>query len=647
MNPDFRQTADSGSDRAIENVGSASRIHAADGAVDEAALQRAVQDRAINVAPLGIVIADATKHDVPIVFCNPEFEKMTGYSRTEILGRNCRFLQAGDRQQPGIETLHQAVVNQQHCTAVVRNYRKDGRMFWSEISVSPVRDSDGRVTHFIGIQNDITERVGLHRQLEESQRALENAQSRACLGSWEYVPAERKTTWSREMFRLYRRDASLGAPQSVEQFAELLHPDDRDAVIQRNHQIHQSDTPVGNLDLRTNPELGPIRWLDSSASRVADQSARGFHIAGTVLDVTDRKLAEMALLESERRFRTLCQHSATGIFLADVDGRCTYVNESGCAIAGQTPQQSLGDGWTGALHPDDRKRMMDQWQQFIGSGGTLDTECRFAHQDGTIVWSRVRSSEHRNDEGELVGYVGSLVDITSQKLVQERLQQSEHRYRALVEHAPEAIVVLDPQTGQFVDFNQNALTLFACDAETLRKRGPQHFSPEKQPSGRDSTEMANDYVEQAIAGGHPVFEWWHRDYFGKDVPCEIRLLRFDLDSRILVRGSITDITQAQAGRTTTADDAVCSGEHQRRHVCDRPRREIRGCELRRLLATGVLAPTTAQHDGQRHQPRVSNGCLAATLAGDQACGSTSVRVHTHSIRWHAVSRRNRQVFFQI
>lgn len=541
--PASETTAREIADRSFDNVVRDSGF--AESLTDARAAKRRliVQDRAISVAPLGIVIADATRKDLPIVYCNPAFERMTGYSLAEALGRNCRFLQCDDQQQSGVETLRQAIVQQQDCTAVVRNYRKDGQMFWCEVRVSPVRDSAGRLTHFIGIQNDITQRVELNQQLEKSQRALQNAQSRACLGSWEYHPSTGEATWSQEMYRLHHGDPSQDAPREIRQFAMMLHQDDREAVIDRHRRIRESDHPVAHLDLRTNPELGPVRWLDSSAARVADDSACGYHIAGTVLDVTDRKLAEMALRESEHRFRTLCQHSAMGIFLADVRGRCTYVNESGCAMVGQTPVECSGDGWANALHPDDKTRVAEQWRQTVQLGGTLDLECRFIHSSGNVVWSRIRSSVHRNDNHELVGHIGSCVDITSQKVAQEKLQQSERRYRALVEHAPDAIVVLDPQTRRFVDFNNNALHLFGCDAAAMRQGGPKDFSPDRQPDGRSSRVVAGEYIEKAIAGENPVFEWWHRDLLGQDVPCEVRLLRLDLDSRVFVRGSITDITE--------------------------------------------------------------------------------------------------------
>jgi PAS domain S-box-containing protein len=109
----------------------------------------------------GITIADAMQPDLPLIFINPAFEKTTGYLAREVIGRNCRFLHGEDRDQPGLEQVRAAIAQGGECRVVLRNYRKDGALFWNEFYISPVRDAGGRVTHFIGVQNDISEQVRL------------------------------------------------------------------------------------------------------------------------------------------------------------------------------------------------------------------------------------------------------------------------------------------------------------------------------------------------------------------------------------------------------------------------------------------------------------------------------------------------------
>ncbi len=104
----------------------------------------------------GITIVDVRAPDQPIVYANPAIAELTGYRIDELLGRNCRFLQEHDQDQPGIRTVRQAISEGRPAKAVIRNYRKDGTLFWNELAVSPVRDATGRVTHYIGLQHDVS-----------------------------------------------------------------------------------------------------------------------------------------------------------------------------------------------------------------------------------------------------------------------------------------------------------------------------------------------------------------------------------------------------------------------------------------------------------------------------------------------------------
>jgi PAS domain S-box-containing protein len=128
-------------------------------------------DRAVTASTNSIVITDLNQPDDPLVYVNPAFERTTGYAAEEALGRNCRFLQGEDRDQPALEELRTAIHEERHCTVVLRNYRKDGTLFWNELSVYPVRDEKGHMTNFVGVQNDVTERIRAEEVLSEIRRA--------------------------------------------------------------------------------------------------------------------------------------------------------------------------------------------------------------------------------------------------------------------------------------------------------------------------------------------------------------------------------------------------------------------------------------------------------------------------------------------
>ncbi len=124
---------------------------------------------ALESTSCGVVISDCSQPDHPLVYVNRGFEKVTGYKREEVIGRNCRFLQGDDTDQEQLEILRHAIKSQEDCQVVLRNYRKDGTMFYNELIISPIRNSDGQVTNFIGIQNDVTEQELAKRSAGKSK----------------------------------------------------------------------------------------------------------------------------------------------------------------------------------------------------------------------------------------------------------------------------------------------------------------------------------------------------------------------------------------------------------------------------------------------------------------------------------------------
>ncbi|UTW06662.1 PAS domain S-box protein [Pseudomonas benzenivorans] len=123
----------------------------------ESEKQLRLLQRSLESSYNGVLIVDAQAEDLPIIYANPAFERITGYSPDEILGHNCRFLQRGDSSQKGIKAIRHSLARNSEVHAVLRNYRKDGSPFWNDLYISPVLDEGGQVTHFVGVQNDISE----------------------------------------------------------------------------------------------------------------------------------------------------------------------------------------------------------------------------------------------------------------------------------------------------------------------------------------------------------------------------------------------------------------------------------------------------------------------------------------------------------
>jgi len=129
--------------------------------------------KALNSANSGIIITDNMQPDNPIIYCNKAFETITGYKHNEIIGHNCRFLQLQDRTQPERDALKEAIKKGKECRVEIRNYRKNGKLFWNELFISPVKNDKDEITHFIGVQNDITDRKKAEHELREEKASVE------------------------------------------------------------------------------------------------------------------------------------------------------------------------------------------------------------------------------------------------------------------------------------------------------------------------------------------------------------------------------------------------------------------------------------------------------------------------------------------
>ena len=240
-----------------------------------------LRDRAISASSNGIIISDPSQPDNPLIYVNPAFESITGYSAEEVLGSNCRFLQGSDRDQPDIGILRAAIEEERECTVTLRNYRKDGTLFWNELSVSPVRDESERLSHFVGVQNDVTER----KQVEEEIRRLNE--------SLEENVVERTAQLEGTVHELERaREAAEGANQAKSVF-----------LANMSHEIR---TPmngvIGMTELLLDTELSAEQREFTETVRLSGESL--LTIINDILDFSKIEAGKMSLETTEFDLRT-------------------------------------------------------------------------------------------------------------------------------------------------------------------------------------------------------------------------------------------------------------------------------------------------------------------------------------------------------
>ena len=145
----------------------------------------------INASNDGIVIAEKEGDDNILIYVNPAFERLTGFSRDDILYLVCRFLQSGDRDQPSLEPIRTALKQGGACRQVLRNYRKDGTPFWNELSLSTVKNEADGHTYFVGVQKDVTAQVKAQQRVVQLEKEL--AEAREIIARFNSTSGENKT----------------------------------------------------------------------------------------------------------------------------------------------------------------------------------------------------------------------------------------------------------------------------------------------------------------------------------------------------------------------------------------------------------------------------------------------------------------------
>jgi PAS domain S-box-containing protein len=249
---------------------------------------------------------------------------------------------------------------------------------------------------------------------------------------------------------------------------------------------------------------------------------------GLRADIIERKREEETLKESESLFRTTIDHLPLGLNVKDTDGRYLLVNDTMADRYGLRKEDLIGKT-NEELFPEAKESNEASRAQEIELIKTKKVTQRVQEkefQDGTLHTLLIDKFPIFDDEGNLVSIGITGVDITEQKEAEESLRKSEERFRILVEHAPEAITMLDVDTGLYVDANPMAETLHGLPRdELIGKIGPADLSPEIQPDGRPSSEAASDYLSRALAGEFPRFEWMHLTPDGSTSPSASRRRR--------------------------------------------------------------------------------------------------------------------------
>jgi PAS domain S-box-containing protein len=304
-----------------------------------------LRDLAIHSASNGIVLADATQPGCPIVYANEAFERMCGYRSDEIIGRNLCFPRGDGGGQPARAALRAAIEAGHDARVMILDCRKDGRLFWNECSLSPIRDSNGVLTHFIAIHEDVTEQMDTKEQLQQSiarTQAILEAAVNGIITIDESGVIQSVNSAIDRMFG-YRKDEILGRRLGV-----LVPPENReefDSTLAHSLKTRDSQIVGATREIvgqRKNGTTFPVE-LGVGEARVGDQRI----IAGIMRDLTERRRSAAALLETERRARAAEALASIGTLTAglahEVGGPMNVILGYAQMIENSTSEETVRD----------------------------------------------------------------------------------------------------------------------------------------------------------------------------------------------------------------------------------------------------------------------------------------------------------------
>jgi len=307
------------------------------------------------------------------------------------------------------------------------------------------------------------------------------------------------------------------------------------------------------------PDLDQLLRSISAHYDRLDAERRGVVRSMQIMSDEARALSREIREETATHLQAILDNVKDAIITVDDGGRIETFNHTGERIFGYASAEILGRSLGFLLADIDPKNPVEYLARLAVKDDDTHVDLA-AHQtwghckNGNRVSVEIAVSKAKLNGSE--GYIVCIRDTTERHIAETSVRESEGRYRTLVEHAPEAIIVFDVDAGKFVDVNDNACRFFKMTREALLNSGPEKISPATQTDGTSSFGVARGYIQSALAGAVPVFEWVHCDSTGQNFPCEVRFVRLPSSNRRLLRASIIDITERKRA------DAVAAGERR-------------------------------------------------------------------------------------
>lgn len=366
--------------------------------------------------PVGINLTDVRGR---VLTTNHAFGRMLGYSQAELRAKTFDSITHPDDRERDRALFHELLGGKREFYRIEKRYvRPDGRIVWVRLSVSLIRDEAGVAQFTVGVAEDITDRKAAETALRQSEaryrQLFENARDIVFT-----VDMDGKFTSinrAAEDVSGYTREEACAM-----HFTQVVAPEDA-ATVQQMIADMRGRRHSRTYELRLARKHGEPVLLELSTQLIVDDG-RPIGVQGMGRDITTRRRAEELLRESERRFSSAFEHSPIGVALVGLDGRWLRVNRALCTLLGYSEEALVSAKFQDITHPDDLEADLELAQQLLsGEAGTCETEKRYFHQSGRLVWVRLTVSLVSHFDGTPWYFIAQVQDITEQKRAQEALR---------------------------------------------------------------------------------------------------------------------------------------------------------------------------------------------------------------------------------
>lgn len=492
--------------------------------------------KAVEQSPSAVVITDPLGR---VVYVNPRFQEITGWSFEEIRGQTPRVLKSGKMPDVVYRELWATIRAGGTWRGELLNRTRTGEDYWVFAAISGVRNGQGDITHFISVKEDISRRKEAEAELERlstelvRQRQLLDEVLRATPDAILMVDPDGAVAFANRAAQEAAADCTNGIVGRRWTELPLTAPAAKRFETDRQRVLLSGEPVSGQVSVAGS---GSGREIEYTLSLAAGGGGTPETVVATLRDVTERHAMERAVRASEERFRALVQNSYDMITVLAEDGAIQYESPSVERLLGWRLEERLGRSVFEWVHPEDLPEVLELYRRALSDpdARVVTLEARIRNRVGE--WRFIQSvATNSIDDPAINGFVVNSRDITESRRVEDAVRDSEEKYRLLFSRVFDAVSLFDAETGQFLDANDAYLEMVGYTREELLTMSTLQLSAEPAQSLATRDELVNN-------GSARVPVRWLKRRDGTVFPVELSAGTFAYRGRPVVCAILRDIT---------------------------------------------------------------------------------------------------------